>query len=181
MTLCPKAAAEAPPAVCCQRDQQESAATRQVTGQPKDCPVSYRCAQCQKRRKREPQGARRPFRLPRFAVAPNFAQQQTQVVGRTFERMHLAHVSLPAPPRSASAPSFTDLRKGSLAPFAAPTIQRSPLVTTHAPSIGAKGLFVSHRLVGPTPALLSPLGDIGTDAAPSQAHQQTMVVIALVH
>ena len=41
--------------------------------------------------------ARHPrLRAPRLAQAPNFPQQQTQVIGRTFERVRLAHIGLTA-------------------------------------------------------------------------------------
>jgi hypothetical protein len=65
------------------------------------------------------------------------------------------------------------VREGPFAPFAAPAVQAPSLVAAHAPAIGAKGLFILHRFVGPAAALLPALGNVGSDLLFGQLRQQS--------
>src|ERR1035437_1839367 len=103
---------------------------------------------------------RPPFRAPRLAHAPDFPQQQTQIIGRTLEGMRFAHIGLTLQPTPPAAAGLADMGKGSFAPLTAPTIQSPPLFSTHALSVGPEGRLVGGGFVGPTPGLLAALSNI---------------------
>src|ERR1044071_3774607 len=132
--------------------------------------------QKQKRQKKNPRGC---FRVAWFAETPNFAQQQTQVVGGTFQRVRFDHILLATQPSPPSAPGLTDMSEGSLASLASPPIQAPSLLCTHSSSVGPKGGLVSRRFVDPTPNLLSPLRDVSAHLPFGTPSQQSATVLAL--
>src|ERR1043166_3508558 len=134
--------------------------------------------QKQKRQKKNPRGC---FRVAWFAETPNFAQQQTQVVGGTFQRVRFDHILLATQPSPPSAPGLTDMSEGSLASLASPPIQAPSLLCTHSSSVGPKGGLVSRRFVDPTPNLLSPLRDVSAHLPFGTPSQQAVIVITFVH
>src|SRR6185369_11019070 len=117
----------------------------------------------------------------RLAQAPNFAQQQTQIIGGTFEGVRFTHVGLAPQPSPSPATRLTHMRKGSFASFAAPAIQLPPLVPSDSLPIGPKCFLIARWLVGPAPALLPPLGNVGPHALLRQLGQQPVVMVSLVH
>src|SRR6185295_118609 len=104
-------------------------------------------------------------------------EHQPQIVGGTLERIglgYILHAPEPGPPASSR---FADMRKGSLAPLAAPTVQSPPLFAAHSSSVGSKGCFMSGRLVFPAPDLLAPFGNVGAHLLILTRHQQSVVMI----
>jgi len=148
---------------------------------PIRCATSYHNCQRPEAPKHQKQTRRPRFRAPRLAHPPNFPQQQSQVIGRAFERVRLADIGLAAQPTPPAAAGFADMRKGAFAPFAAPAIQLPPLVPEHAPAAGPEGRFVFGGFVRPAPGLLPPLRNIGSHPTRGQVRQPTIVVIPLVH
>src|ERR1017187_9014230 len=92
------------------------------------CIKSHRGYQCPYSPKHQKQAPHPRFGAPRLAHAPNFPQQQAQIIGRTLECMRLADIGLAAQPTPPSAARLADMGKGSFAPFTTPAIQLSPLV-----------------------------------------------------
>src|SRR5260370_12290035 len=114
-----------------------------TSAQPQtDCPIrilanhpSYRCHQKQNHQIKR---SRRRFRVARLAEAPNFAQQQTQIVGGTFDCVHFDHIVLAPQPTAPSTSCLADVREGSLAALASPPVQTPSLLPTHPSSVGPK-------------------------------------------
>src|SRR5580658_2029001 len=142
--------------------QQQEPRMPQPTELPICSPGNYHGYGGPCRPKHQKQACRPRGRAARLAQAPNFPQQQPQVIGRTFERVRLAHIGLTAQPTPPSAAGLADMRKGSFAPFAAPAIQLPPLVPAHAAAVGPEGRFVACGFVGPTPGLLPPFRNISS-------------------
>src|SRR6266850_6266961 len=96
-------------------------------GQPTKRPICgrvdhYRC-QAQQNQNRKKQSKRRPFGAARLSIAPNFAEQQAQIIRRAFEGVRFTHVGLTPQPTPSPTASLTYVGKRSFASFAAPTIQ----------------------------------------------------------
>ena len=138
---------------CCSRYQQQPQFAQPTTDRRARSPDNYGGDHDGQEQKRPKKSGHRRFRVPRLAVTPDFAQQQSQIVRRTFERMHFAHVGLTAHPRSPATPGLAHMGKGSFAPFAAPPIQLPSLLPAHTrrrlarkASSCSTGLSVQHRL-----------------------------------
>src|SRR6266700_2371044 len=161
--------------------QQHPTATQPATDRPIRILANHQSYHCHQKAKDQDKSARRRFRVARLAEAPNFAQQQTQIVRGTFQCVGFAHIGLSPQPTPPSTPGLTYMREGSLASFAAPPIQAPSLLSTHSSSIGPKGGLISGRFVGPAPNLLPPLRDISSHLPFCAPSQQPVVVIAFVH
>ena len=166
---------------CHNRYQEQHPWIQQPAELPIRCATSYDNDQRPSSPKRQKQACRPRFRTPRLAHPRNFPQQQSQIIGRTLERMGFAHIGLTAHPTSPTATGLADMGKGSFASLAAPAVQLPALVPAHAPTIGPEGRLKFNGFVGPTPDLLSPLGDIRSQPTSRQLREPTVVMVPLVH
>lgn len=95
--------------VCRQRYQEQPGYAYQANPVPVRYLADYHGHQDQNQRKHETQSRPRRFRVPRLAQAPGFPQQQSQILGRAFERVHLAHAGLTSHPGPPPASGLTHL------------------------------------------------------------------------
>src|SRR3989442_1987867 len=116
---------------CHERYKQQTTSTQPQTDRPIRSLTNHQSDRYYQKQERQKKSSRRRIRVARLAEAPNFAQQQTQIVSGTFQRVRFDHIVLAPQPTPPSTSGLADVREGSLAALASPPVQPSSLLPAH--------------------------------------------------